>query len=257
MWGYSRKKFGAQQSYAPNFPDAGNGFKTNGDPIEKGDPNDTSIPIDPQFVGEWLDHLKQVMGGKSAANGGVKYFELGNEPMLWSETHRDIRYGDKKLSNPRLGRQELWKRTEAYGKVIKAKDPAAKTLGPSVFGWCAYFGSAQDIHDSIPGCKNGYDRQRHGNLALIPWYLKQVCEYKKKHGVRLVDYLDIHYYPENNRQTEDPEMADLRLSSFLKSLYDPNAVDPSWIGEPVMLIPRLALYDARLQRAASYASPRC
>ena len=36
-----------------------------------------------------------------------------------------------------------------YAAAIKAADPTAKTLGPVVWGWCAYFYSAAD------GCAPG------------------------------------------------------------------------------------------------------
>jgi len=64
-------------------------------------------------------------------------------------------------------------------------------------------------------------------------YLKQAKAYYDSTGVRLVDYLDVHYYPQpNGVSLSDDESAAtqaLRLRS-LKSLYDPAYVDESWIG---------------------------
>jgi hypothetical protein len=66
--------------------------------------------------------------------------------------------------------------------------------------------------------------------------------------VRLVDYLDVHYYPQASgvalSNDESAGTQALRLRS-LKSLYDPTYVDESWIGSMgysggvVRLIPRL------------------
>jgi hypothetical protein len=129
---------------------------------------------------------------------------------------------------------EIWQRTQDYAAAMKAQDPAILTFGPVVWGWCAYFYSAHD------GCSPGTDYAAHG--PFLEWYLSQVEAYRQAHGVRLVDYLDVHCYPQatNVALTEDESegTAALRLRS-LKGLYDPAYSDESWIGQPVNLIPRM------------------
>src|SRR5437763_1888727 len=61
---------------------------SNGSPITGNDPLDTSIAITASFVSGWLAHLTGKYG--SAANGGVRFYNLDNEPMLWNSTHRDV-----------------------------------------------------------------------------------------------------------------------------------------------------------------------
>ena len=117
-----------------------------------------------------------------------------------------------------------------------------KTLGPVLWGWCAYFFSALDE------CSSGADYTSHGNTAFVAWYLQQMKAYEQAHGVRLLDYLDLHYYPQadgvslsgaGNAATQA-----LRLRST-RSLWDPTYVDESWIGGAgwqggiVKLIPRM------------------
>jgi len=120
--------------------------------------------------------------------------------------------------------------------AIKVHDPTAVTFGPVAWGWCEYFYSARD------GCGNGPDKAAHGNLGWLDYYALQVANYKAAHGVQLVDYLDVHYYPQANGVTlssaEDAATAARRLAS-VKSLYDPNYVDGSWIPTPINLIPTL------------------
>jgi hypothetical protein len=69
-----------------------------------------------------------------------------------------------------------------------------------------------------------------------------VQTYLNTHGVRLVDYLDIHYYPQSGSvalsEDESAGTAAMRLRS-LKSLYDPSYTDESWIGQAVQLVPRM------------------
>lgn len=232
QWGFSVAKYGAQQktectetegaSYCR--ADAGNGVLVSGANVTGNDPHDTSVEIGPDFVSRWIVHLKEKVG--TAASGGVRFYALDNEPMLWNSTHRDVH-------PTAVSYDELWQRTESYAAAIKAQDPGAMVLGPVVWGWCAYFYSAAD------GCSPGPDRQAHGNQDLLPWYLAKVRDYENRTGVRLVDYLDVHCYPQADGVYSDNEStAALRLRS-LRSLYDPAYTDESWIGQPVRLIPRM------------------
>ncbi|HXO29106.1 MAG TPA: glycoside hydrolase family 44 protein [Thermoanaerobaculia bacterium] len=239
-WGFSVAKYGPQQATECTVtgnaswcnPDAGNGVHPDGTPITGNDPHDTSRAIDPSFVTGWMAHLAAVAG--TAGNGGVHLYALDNEPTLWNSTHRDVHPQPTTYD-------ELWQRSQQIAAAIKAQDPAAQVLGPADWGWCAYFFSAAD------GCQAGSDAQAHGNLALTDWYLLQAANYQAAHGVRLLDYLDVHYYPQANgvalSDDESAGTAALRLRS-LKGLYDPTYVDESWIGQPVDLIPRMKSWIA-------------
>ena len=252
-WGFSVADYGPQDQvecdlYDPPPPwcsnDSGNGrcesvpnpsaFCVDGR-IAGNDPGDTSEPIGPTFVTGWLAHVASRVG--TAGEGGVRLWALDNEPMLWYETHRDV-------APVPLDYDGLWQRTVEIAGAIKAADPAAETLGPVVWGWCAYWTSAADWQVS-PTCLDGPDRQAHGGLPLLAWYLEQVCAHEQTTGVRLVDYLDVHYYPQGGvaglgpgDSGEDPTTSARRLRS-LRELWDPDWVAESWIGEPVELIPRL------------------
>jgi hypothetical protein len=246
-WGYSIAKYGAQQSNeclasggaSWCTADAGNGQKTDGTPIAASDPTDTSAPIDPTYVARWMQHVATEFG--TAGAGGVRFFALDNEPSLWSSTHHDVHPA-------KLTYDEMWQRTRDYAAAIKAEDPAAQVFGPADWGWCAYFFSDAD------NCGPGADRAAHGNLDLTDWYLMQVKAYADTHGgQRLVDYLDVHYYPQSTgvalSDDESATTSALRLRS-LKSLYDPTYVDESWIGGAgwqggiVNLIPRMKAWIA-------------
>ena len=242
-WGFSVAKYGAQAQTECTAtggafwcqPDAGNGVRTNGTNVTGNDPLDTSIAVGPSFVTDWMDHLAAQFG--TAGNGGIRYYALDNEPALWDSTHRDV--------HPLpLTFDELWTRTRDVAAAIKAKDPAAVVFGPVSWGWCEYFYSAAD------NCSpNGADFIAHGSVPLTQWYLRQVKQYQDAHpGVRLVDVLDVHYYPQASgvalSDDESPATSARRLRS-LRSLWDPTYVDESWIGTPVDLIPRMKDIIAR------------
>lgn len=232
-WGFSVARHGAQQKTECTEtggafwcePDAGNGVTPDGTNVTGNDPLDTSTAIGPSFVTDWMDHIAGRVG--RAGGGGPRFFALDNEPMLWNSTHRDVHPAPVDYA-------EIWQRTRDHASAMKASDPDAQTFGPVVWGWCAYFYSAKD------GCAPGVDYAAMG--PFLEWYLQQVAQYRAQHGVRLVDWLDVHYYPQAGgvalSDDESTATSALRLRS-VKSLYDPGYVDESWIGTPVRLIPRM------------------
>ncbi|MBI5032077.1 MAG: glycoside hydrolase family 44 protein [Chloroflexi bacterium] len=230
--GFRVSRYGAQQNIDPWDSDCGNGKYPNGSNITTNDPLDTSAAITPTFVANWIQHLVANYG--TAANGGVMFYNLDNEPMLWNSTHRDVHPAPTSYD-------EMRDRTYQYAAAIKATDPTAKTLGPVLWGWSAYFESALDDDT------NGADRAAHNNTPFLDWYLQQMRAYEQQQDTRILDYLDIHFYPQANgvalASAGDANTQALRLRST-RALWDPTYADESWIaqtefGPYVRLIPRM------------------
>ncbi len=221
--GFSVAKYGPEQAVDPYDTDAGNGYYSNGTAITGNDASDTSMAATPDFERQWIAHLQSTFG--TAAAGGVKLYTLDNEVMLWNSTHRDVHPLPPTYD-------EIWNKTVAYATAIKQQDANALVTGPVTWGYCDLFTSAADA--AAGNCLDGNDRQSHDGLPFVAWYLQQVCSYQQAHGIRLVDYLDLHYYPQgtNVALNDDDSAATsaLRLRS-LKELYDPNWISESWIGQ--------------------------
>ncbi len=237
--GFSVAKYGAQQSTDYWAPDCGNGIlQSTGKQITGNAPTDTSVAISPSFVQAWIDHLKAKYG--SAAQGGVRFYNLDNEPMLWNSTHVDV--------HPQpTSYDELRDRTVQYAPAIKASDPAAQTLGPVLWGWTAYFYSALDAAPGGAWWNNPQDRLAHNNTPFVEWYLQQMRAYQQQHGQRILDYLDLHYYPQSfdsvSNSAGDAATQQMRLRST-RSLWDSTYTDESWISDKVNLIPRMRAWVA-------------
>lgn len=224
--GFKVSKYGAQQAVDPYDTDCGNGLAPDGSNITGNDPADTSIEASPAFVEDWVSHFVETFG--TAAEGGVKFYNLDNEPELWNHTHRDVH-----PSPPTY--DEMRDRTYAYAAAVKRADPSANTLGPTSWGWCPYF------YSSLDGCSPGQDYASHGNLGFAEWYLAQMQDYEQQHGVRILDYFDEHIYPQIDLPSDGPGDASqqaLRLRST-RQLWDPTYVHEGWIAQPVYLIPRM------------------
>jgi len=231
--GFSVSAYGAQQFVdSPYHSDCGNGVRTNGTNVTGNNPLDTSIAITESFDASWVQHF--IARYNTAANGGVMFYNLDNEPMLWNSSHRDVHPSPTSYD-------ELRDKTYQYAPAIKAADPTAKILGPAEWGWDGYFYSALDFTNGLT------DRASHGGMPFAAWYLQQMQAYQTAHGTRVLDYFDLHYYPQANGVTLchpcDPGTNALRLRST-RSLWDPTYADESWIngtkdGPYVRLIPRM------------------
>ena len=228
---FSVSKYGPQQYTDSWRPDCGNGNHPDGTPITGNDPHDVSKPIDKGYVAAWMRHLLGLFD--SADSGGVQFYQLDNEPMLWSSTHRDVH------PEP-VGYDELIDRSLEYADTIRSTDPSASIVGPSLWGWTAYFYSGIDAASG--DWNNPPDRLAHGDMPLAPWYLQQMAQHEAETNTRLLDYFDLHYYPQNGgvplNIAGSRAIQEMRLRST-RSLWDPTYVDETWIAEPVQLIPRM------------------
>jgi hypothetical protein len=183
-------------------------------------PTTTSIAAGPAFVQQMVSHLVSSYG--KAKKRGVRFYELDNEPDLWNSTQRDVH------PDP-LTESELWSRSKATARAIDAADPSAKVVGPSDWGWCAYYYSAADDCGSSTS-----DRDSHGGLPFGEWYLKKFARASRSSGHRLLSYFDEHFYPQESgvalSPAGDAATQALRLRST-RALWDPTYVDESWISD--------------------------
>lgn len=187
------------------------------------------------YQDQWVHELEQRFG---AAPKGVGYFAIDNEPDLWSVTHTDV--------HPvQMSYADMLSNYEQYAMAVKAQDPSALLLGPDVSGWTGYFYSALDRGND--NFATHADRAAHGGQPFLPWWLGQVAQADRARGARSLDLLYVHYYPQGQgvfSDAADPATQALRIRS-VRSLYDPNYVDESWIATPVELIPRLKQWIAQ------------
>lgn len=212
-----------QRTSVPSFPRK---------PGPLSDPPSTSGPV---YQNEWVHHLVDTFG---PAPRGVAFYAMDNEPDLWSVTQEDV--------HPvQMSYDDMLANFETYATAVKEQDPQASVLGPDVSGWTAYFYSARDRGSD--NFATHADRSAHGGEAFLPWWLSQVAAADRARGSRSLDYLDVHYYPQAANvysDASDPATQALRIRS-VRSLFDPNYTDESWIGTQVQLVPRLKQWIAQ------------
>ena len=213
------------------FTDAGNGVDLYGRSIAN-DPNDANVPTNANVQSGWVQHLLGRWG--AAAQGGVRFYTLDNEPSLWHLNHRDVHPVGASL-------EELRDKQLSHAAMVKALDPAALTFGPEEWGWDGYFYSGYDQQSlAAYGAGRTPDRDAHGGMDALPWLLDQLRRDEQATGRRLLDVFSVHYYPQGGEFSTDTSsgMQALRNRST-RALWDASYVDESWIKSPVALIPRL------------------
>ena len=155
-----------------------------------------SSVLDTSFMGSWVTHLVSTFG--SAAGGGVRYYQLDNEPDNWQFLRADI-YSTFYppgtscepfyTTNSSIGtslNQDFINRTMAYAKAIKAADPTASVL----------FMSTENPQDlvAIPNIECGNPTGPYTvTNSLTMAILKLAAAQEASTHVRPLDCVDMHY----------------------------------------------------------------
>jgi hypothetical protein len=159
-----------------------------------------------------------------------------------------------------------------YAQMVKQTDPGAQVIGFTAWGVMELEGSNWDY---MPGGAQGFnlpdsamtdalkwtDRKAHGGTSQFEYYLKEMAKRSKLAGVRLIDYVDDHGFPEvwgtdakGNKVNVlgdfayDPVLTPKQFDA-LRIFWDPTFTSPdSWCAGPnkadlwdpwVGLIPKL------------------
>jgi hypothetical protein len=206
--------YGAQQStnpyVHPNGDNCGNSIATNGTQLMDNNIFANHIDNTVALQQGWVQHMVATFG--TAANGGVPYYQLDNEPGGWSNTHRDVEPTQPDYDTIiSLGQQ--------YAAMIKQTDPSAKVFGPVDFTLGGWIGTPSEQN----------------NLYAGQYYLQKMAAYDQANNQRILDYFDEHYY--GGGSTDAAELASTR------ALWDPTFNSGSWVEQfffdgPMQLLPR-------------------
>jgi uncharacterized protein (TIGR03437 family) len=212
---------GIQYDPACGDPSVNDGLSPANPIYIKNVPSDAYAQVDQSLQAEWITYLISRYG--KGNQGGIAIWSLDNEAIWWDDVHRDIHpapYTYDELASLNL----------TYAAAIKQADPTALVSGPVSDNWASLWFSKKDI---VAGWsvgnywQNPVDRNAHGGVPLMSWYLQQFQNYEKQHGVRLLDYLDQHAYltPDSIafNPAGDSATQALRLQ-YTRAFWDPTFV---------------------------------
>lgn len=187
-------------------------------------------PVDPTLadIPQLLRRLVSTYGGASSKTG-IHGYILDNEPGLWSETH-------PRIVRERVTIASLIERSIHAAKVIKSIDPEAKVFGPASWGVTCF--------QTLQFAPDWPDYRQFG--SFIAAYLAAFAEASEDAGIRLLDVLDVHWYPQSPSgyliDAEDDKLAEVMLAAP-RSLTESGYREDSWITDalPVSDATELAL----------------
>jgi len=139
-------------------------------------------------------------GGLGYDTTFYRYWSMDNEPEIWNGTHDDV-------MKTQIPAEEFMQLYFKVAKAARAKFPGIKLSGPvpaNEWQWYRY-GS-----DGI-----SYKGKKY---CWLEYFILRIAEEEKETGIKLLDVLDIHYYPSSSKPVE--------LVQFYRVFFDRNYVYP-------------------------------
>ncbi|WP_221031172.1 glycoside hydrolase family 44 protein [Actomonas aquatica] len=129
------------------------------------------------------------------------YWSMDNEPEIWEGTHDDV-------MPDQLSPEAFMQRYFAYAKAARARYPDIKLTGPVAANEWQWYNWADPI--TVDG----------RNYPWLEYFIKRVGEEQARTGIRLLDVLDIHYYPST---TTPAEIVQVHRTFFDEDYVSPDA----------------------------------
>jgi len=213
-WSFSVAKYGAQCAVDPYNTDAGDGLETDCATTLTANPNDANVPIldqpgtsDPPgsvYRNQWAAALATAFGT------APHFYNMDNEIDIWGSTQRDVHPLPTAYN-------EMRDTFVTEARNLKGWDPAAMRFGPVSCCWWFYWNGA-----------NSTDKGAHAGVDLLPWWLNEVYWEDKVAGVRSVDVLDVHAYPDGPDTSTWTYAEDQALTARIyRDYWDPTYVSES------------------------------
>jgi hypothetical protein len=116
-------------------------------------------------------------GGLGYDKAKLPYWNMDNEPEIWSGTHNDV-------MPVQLSAEEFMQRYFETAKKARAIFPDIKLVGPVPANEWQWY-----------NWTNGSIAYGGKNYVWLEYFIKRIADEQKATGIRLLDVLDIHFYP--------------------------------------------------------------
>lgn len=199
-WGYNQSQWwsGCAQNLAGGGTANTSGGSTatvNGNPslYTKDWPADSTAAILTKWFGT---------GGLGLNSSNFQYWNMDNEPEIWSGTHDDV-------MTSQLAATAFMDKYFAVAKKVRALYPNIKLCGPVCANeWQWYKWGSETLYI------NGK------YYSWMEYFLKRVADEQKSSGIRLLDVVDIHWYP---GETANADIVQLHRIFYDKTYVYPGA----------------------------------
>ncbi|WP_435353559.1 glycoside hydrolase family 44 protein [Emticicia sp. SJ17W-69] len=194
-WGYNKSQW--WEGVNQNLAGGGSLNKTGSKAAIEGN---TDLYLENWPADSTVDILNNWFGSLALDQSKLQYWNMDNEPEIWSGTHDD-------LFSTQPSAEDFMQKYFAVAKKARTTYPNIKLVGPVTANeWQWYrWGSANITADG----------------KTYPWleyFIKRIAEEQKTSGIKLLDVLDIHYYPSSKITTE--------VVQYHRVFFDKNYVYP-------------------------------
>lgn len=150
---------------------------------KEGDPNLYLVNWNADSTTALLDHW---FGSKGLGydKNKLQYWTMDNEPEIWNGTHDDI-------MPTQLSAEAFMQAYFAVAKKARARYPGIKLVGPipaTEWQWYAWDNKKIEVNGK--------------SYVWLEYFIKRIAEEQKATGIRLLDVIDIHSYPNENKDED-------------------------------------------------------
>jgi hypothetical protein len=138
--------------------------------------------------------------GLGLNKNNILYWNMDNEPEIWNGTHGDIMPSQVSAENFMQSYFDV-------AKQARAKFPDIRLVGPVTANEWQWYNWG-----------NGPVNAGGTNYAWLKFFIKRVAEEQEATGVRLLDVLDIHFYPSSTTVSE--------VVQYHRVFFDKNYIFP-------------------------------
>lgn len=159
--------------------------------LADGDPSLYLEPWPADSTAGILDHWFG-SGGVGLDKERFLYWNMDNEPEIWSGTHDDV--------VKTISAEEFMQKYFAVAKSARARFPGIRLAGfvaCNEWQWYAWNNSQVSVTENGKTVK----------YVWAEYFIKRIAEEQKTTGIRLLDVMDFHFYP----QTDDDAALTLQL----------------------------------------------
>ena len=176
-WEYNRSQW--WEGVSNNWCGGGGPGLSDGDPNKYLElwPADSTVAI----LTQWFNKL-------GLSKEQFQYWNMDNEPECWTSTHDDVMPATKAISA-----EDYIQRYVAVATKARALFPEIKIVGPVFTNEWQWYNWQNN--DAVPDPQNPAKK-----YPWVEYFIKRIAEEQQRTGVRLLDVLDFHFYPENNNR---------------------------------------------------------
>lgn len=206
-WDADANSSGTEHNWAGTTPITAAGQK----PTGSHDPNKYLIRQSEEKTLGIFDHFFGTGANQLALDStNFRYWNMDNEADIWNGTHNDV-------MPDTMSAEEFVQIYSSMAQKARDKFPGIKLVGPVLTNeWQWYYWHSQMIT---------YDGKEY---SMIEYFIKRIAEEQTRTGKKLLDVVDLHFYPDYKDTADYAKIMQLHRIWFDTTYVYPKANGVKW-----------------------------